>query len=470
MGAIIGRQKETSRLSDYVGSGKSEFLVVYGRRRIGKTFLIKEFFKNKFSFYLSGAENADKTQQLINFNNAINEYSGAPYPKVNDWQSAFMQLKHLLSGIKTENRIVVFFDELPWLDNAKSGFLSAFEYFWNTYASSNDKIFLIACGSSTSWITNNILKNRGGLHNRVTRQIFLEPFTLKETELFLKYKKIVMDRYQIMECYMIMGGVPYYLEQLEKHYSLYQNIDHLFFNKNGVLRDEFQKIYSSLYKNPEKHIKIINVLAKKRKGLTREEIVVQSKIADGGGLTRVLEELELCGFISINNNFSTPKRNHLYQLVDLYSLFYLNFVKDRDITDVNFWTNTINTPLHNSWKGFAFELLCQHHIFQIRKKLGISGVTTNTSSWKNSAKTVQIDLIINRNDNVINLCEMKCSKDKYIITKSYSNTLRNKIAEFIEETRTKKAVHLTMVTTCGVAHNEYWGYVQSEVVTDDLFE
>ena len=470
MNNIIGRIDEMQRLTEYVNSDKAEFLAVYGRRRVGKTFLIKQFFKEKFTFYFSGAENASKEQQLFNFCIALNKCSGKEFPLVDSWQNAFLQLENYIQSVKTNGKKVIFIDELPWLDNAKSGFLSAFEYFWNTYASSKKEIFLVICGSATSWIMNKIIRNRGGLHNRVTRQIFLQPFTLNETKQFLKSKKIVLSNFQIAECYMIMGGIPYYLEQLEKQYSLEQNIDNLFFNRTSILRDEFSRIYASLFKSPEKYMQIIEILAQKRKGLFREEIVKFSKISDGGGLTTMLEELELCGFISINNNFAMAKNNKLYQLTDFYSLFYIHFIKNRKITDKNFWTNTINTPLHNTWAGFSFELLCQSHIEQIRKKLGISGVITYTSSWRsrNEDNGAQIDLIIDRNDNVINICEIKFYRKEYMITKDFGKILRNKVWTFTEETLTKKAVHLTLISTYGVKHNEYWGNIQSEITLNDL--
>ncbi|MDR2907743.1 MAG: ATP-binding protein, partial [Bacteroidales bacterium] len=267
MKTIIGREAEIKKLTEYVESGKAELLAVYGRRRVGKTFLIKQFFNENFTFYFSGSENANKQQQLFNFTTALNKYSGIENSIVDDWQKAFVQLEQYLRKVKTKGRKVIFIDELPWLDNAKSGFLSAFEYFWNTYASTQKDIFFVICGSATSWIMNKIIKNRGGLHNRVTRQMRIEPFTLNETEEFFRAKKIVITRFQIAECYMIFGGIPYYLEQLEKSLSLSQNIDNLFFKSNSTLRDEYSKLYSSLFKSPEKYVKIIEVLAKKRKGL-----------------------------------------------------------------------------------------------------------------------------------------------------------------------------------------------------------
>jgi AAA+ ATPase superfamily predicted ATPase len=475
MSEIIGRIAEIQRLTEYVKSDKAEFLTIFGRRRVGKTFLIKQFFKEKFAFYLSGAENATRQEQLFNFSTAINKYSGSNYPMVESWQQAFVQLENYLDSIKNKGRKVIFIDEISWLDGQKSGFLSAFEYFWNTYASSKKEIFLVVCGSATSWLTKKILKNKGGLHGRVTRQIHLQPFTLKETETFLKAKQIKFTRLQILECYMIFGGIPYYLEQLEKQFSLDQNVDNLFFRKGGILRDEYSKIYSSLFKSPEKHMKVIETLSQKRKGMLREEIVKLSKISDGGGLTNILNELEECGFIMINTNFSTPKNNKFFQLTDFYSLFYTHFIQGKTITDKNYWTNTINTPFRNSWAGYSFEILCVSHIDQIRRKLGVSGVITHTYSWYNrNAETdgdnVQIDLILDRADNVINICEIKFSRKEYTITKDYDKKLQNKVWTFAEESKTNKAIHLTMITTNGIKRNAYWNNLQSEVTMDDLFE
>ena len=468
---VIGRKLEIKRLSEFVKSEKAELLVVSGRRRVGKTFLIRHFFNDNFTFYFSGAENAGKKQQLFNFTAALNAYSGVINPVVDNWQSAFVQLEQYIRKVKTKGRKVIFIDELPWLDNAKSGFLSAFEYFWNTYASWQKDIFLVICGSATSWIRNKIIKNRGGLHNRVTRQLFLEPFTLNETEQFLKSKKISFSRFQIAECYMIMGGIPYYLDQLEKSLSLSQNIDNLFFKKNAMLRDEYSKLYASLFKSPEKYMQIVEALAKKRKGLTRDEIVKFSNISNGGGLTAILEELELCGFILANYNFTTKKNLQLYQLTDFYSLFYLNFVKDNKRTNSDYWSSLIDNATHKAWAGYSFELLCRTHISQIRRALSIGGVTSYISGWrsKDTETGAQIDLLIDRNDHIINLFEMKYTTKEFIITKKYDENMRNKRGAFMEESNTKKSVHITMITTYGIKHNEYRGHIQSEVLLDDLF-
>ena len=471
MGTIIGREREQYLLSQYVESEKPEFIAIFGRRRVGKTFLIKEYFNYKFAFYFSGVENTDKLQQLENFNTALRKYGNEYYPTADSWFRAFEQLIQMLEKTKKTGKRVIFIDELPWLDTPRSGFIQALEYFWNTYASEKSDIMLIVCGSATSWMLNKLIKNRGGLHNRVTRQIFIEPFTLKECEEFLKQKKIILNRHQIIESYMIIGGIPYYLEQFEKSFSLPQNIDNLFFKSKGILRFEFERLFSSLFKRSERYIQIIEILAKKRQGLIRDEIVTASGLSDGGTLTKILEELEQCGFIRSYYAYGKLTKERLYQLVDFYSLFYLNFIKNNRHNDENFWTNLIDNAKHRAWSGYAFEQVCMQHIKQIRHKLGISGVVTYTASWrsKKSEPAAQIDLVIERNDKVINLCEIKYANEEFTIDKNLDDNLRHKRGAFKYETKTRKAVHQTMITTYGIKHNMYWNNIQSEVVANDLF-
>jgi len=471
MEVIIGREREQELLSQYFESEKPEFIAVFGRRRVGKTFLIRKYFDHQFTFYFSGVENTEKQQQLENFNTALQKYGKREYPVATSWFKAFVQLTHLLEKSKKKGRKVIFIDELPWLDTQRSGFIQALEYFWNTYASANPDIMLIVCGSATSWMINKLIKNRGGLHNRVTRQIPIEPFTLQECEAFLNHNKIVFNRHQIIECYMIMGGIPYYLEQLDKSFSLPQNIDNLFFKTKSILKQEFTKLYASLFKNSDNYIKIIEALGKKRKGLTREEIIAASGLSDGGSLSKMLEELELCGFIQSYNAFEKRTKGQLYQLIDFYSLFFLNFIKNNGKKDEHFWTNLIDNAKHRAWSGYAFEQVCMQHTAQIRRKLGISGVVTYSASWrsKSSDPAAQIDLLIDRNDGVINLCEIKYAGAEFVIDKKQDENLRNKKWSFISETKTRKAVHTTMITTYGVKRNEYWGQIQSEVTMNDLF-
>jgi len=470
MNEIVGRKKEMELLQRIVESGDPEFVALYGRRRVGKTFLIKQFFKNNFTFYFSGNENSTMKMQLENFKNAFQNYFKTEIPTPENWTTAFEMLKRVISRSRKRGRKVIFIDEMPWLATMGSNFIQAFEYWWNTYASSNPDILLIVCGSSTSWMLNKIIKNRGGLHNRVTRQISLQPFSLKECEEFAIKQKLKLDRTQLLDYYMILGGVPYYWKHLDKSKGVPQNIDDLYFNEGASLKGEFTEIYNSLFRNSEKYILLVIALGEKRMGLSREEIVDFSKLPDGGAITKMLEELEQCGFIRSYYGFSKKKHNKIFQLVDLFSLFYLNFIHDKNNNDENYWTNNFRTPTHNTWRGYAFEQVCLWHIPQIKHKLGISGVTTTYSAWRSNdtEKSAQIDLVIDRNDRVINLCEMKYTKDEYVITKEYNDILRSRYAKFTDQTKTRKTVHTTMITTYGVKHNMYWGNIQSEVKMDDL--
>jgi AAA+ ATPase superfamily predicted ATPase len=468
---IIGREKEQSALKQYFDSGAPEFLVLYGRRRIGKTFLIREYFGGKFDFYATGLANGKKEEQLRAWNLAMENSFGDTEEKPSDWLDAFALLRKKLEKRSKTKRKVLFIDEIPWMDTQKSGFLTALEHFWNGWASGRTDIFLIICGSATSWVSTNILKNRGGLYNRVTRRMRLLPFTLKETETYLQEKEIDLGRYRVCEAYMIFGGVPYYYSLIGRGLSLPQNVDALCFADDGMLRGEFEELYATLFKNSEKYVKVVIALSSKTKGLTRDEIINLTVFTSGGGLTQVLQELELCGFIRSYPNYLMDENLCLYQLVDQFSLFHLRFIGAKRNKNPRFWTSNLESPSLSAWKGYAFEQVCLYHSEQIKQALGIMAISTEESSWRSrlSSPGTQIDLLIDRKDDIINLCEIKYSKSEYTISAKEEMQLRNKIAVFEEETRSKKAVHLTMVTTYGIIKNSHAGLVQSEITLEDLF-
>ena len=468
--SIIGRKKELDALNRLYNSTQSEFIAVYGRRRVGKTFLIRQFFNNKFVFQLSGLANATTKEQLVNFNLTIKRESKKDFPIAKTWLDAFEQLISLVESSNDERK-VIFLDELPWLDTPRSQFVQALEHFWNGWASARSDVMLITCGSATSWMIDKIINNHGGLHNRITYKMRLEPFTLMETQEYFRSKGMEYTQYQIAECYMAMGGIPYYLNMMQKELSVTQNIDLLFFDENALLKTEFHNLYAALFKNSEDYIKVVEALCKKNKGLTRNEIIATTKLSTNGGLSTILKNLENCGFIRTYTSFGKKERDKLYQLTDFYTLFYFKFIKQNKFNDDNFWVNSINTPLHNSWAGYSFEMLCLYHLKQIKTALGISGVQTSASSWKDyeSENGAQIDLILDRKDQIINLCEMKFATDEYEITKNYDTQLRQKKSVFAAKTKTRKAIHITMVTTYGLKQNMYSNSIQSEVVLEDLF-
>lgn len=469
---IVGRKQECLVLKDCYESGKAELVAVYGRRRVGKTFLIKNYFKGKLDFYVTGIYNGTKKEQLAFFNKQLCDCSGIAYPKVDNWFDAFDQLKHYLGSMK-KNKAVVFIDELPWLDTPRSRFIKAFELFWNSWASDRDNLKIIVCGSATTWMISHLLGSKGGLHNRVTRRIKLSPFTLAETEEFIKKQGIVWNRYQIAEVYMILGGTPYYLQMLKKNLSLSQNIDYLFFSENAELRDEYTFLFRSLFNDSSIYRNTVELLAKKAKGMTRMEMMKALGQQEGGNFSLVLENLCNCDFIRKYSAFGKQERDVLYQLTDLYTLFYLKFVRNSNGRDEHLWTNMVDSPERRAWSGYSFEQLCLHHIPQIKNTLGISGVQSDVCSWRTYMTDEhaggQIDLVIDRKDQVINLCEMKYSISEFEITKKYDEEIRQRRELFRSVTKTRKALHLTMVTTYGLKNNLYSGQIQSEVRLDDLF-
>ena len=469
---IIGRKEEQQILRLAVQSENSEFVAVYGRRRVGKTYLIRETFGYKFTFQHTGLAKGNTKEQLFSFAISLRDagYDDCPIPK--SWLEAFSLLSTYLKN-STDEKKIIFLDELPWMDTPRSNFISAFEHFWNGWASARKDIVLIICGSATSWIINKVINDHGGLHNRVTKQIALQPFTLKECEMFTESKGIEMSRYQLAECYMVLGGIPYYWSLLEKGLSLSQNIDKIIFAKNGKLSNEFNQLYASLFKSPEQYIDVVTALGKKKAGMTREEIIAATDMYSSGTLSKVLDELVYCGFIRKYNGFDKKSKQAIYQLIDNYTLFYFKFIQQNENNDEHFWSASIDSAMHRAWSGLAFERLCMAHTQQIKAALGIAGVLSNVYSWRKEADEMndgaQIDLLIDRKDQVINLCEMKYSLSEYAIDAEYEQKLRNKKSAFINATNTRKAVHLTMVTTFGIKANAHSGIVQNEITLEDLF-
>lgn len=471
---IIGRKQEQQILQELYQRNRSEFIALYGRRRVGKTYLIKELFSKAYTFQLTGLSKGNTKQQLQNFHASLLRFDPSKQDDAipTSWFSAFQLLIHYLENVTT-NRKVVFIDELPWLDTPRSDFMTALEHFWNAWAFHRNDIFLVVCGSATSWMINELINNHGGLHNRVTKRIYLKPFTLKETEAFLTAKGSVFGRYEIVQLFMAIGGIPFYLEEVNVRESIAQNIDRLFFSEYGILRTEFQNLYASLFKKQERHIAIVEALAKKAKGLSRGDLAKAAKLSQGGRFTKVLKELEQCGFIQKYLPFGKKKKGSLYQLTDQYSLFYLKFVKNSKSSGAGAWLSMIDHPAWRAWSGYAFERICIYHLAQIKKHLGIEVVHTEVSAWKSSSseQAAQIDLVIDRRDRIIHLCEIKFSENPFPITKAYAAQLRQKISAFKQESKTNKSIFLTFITTYGLVQNQYARQlVQQELKMDFLFE
>ncbi len=467
--SIVGRTEERRILSDIYESDEAEFVTVIGRRRVGKTFLVREVFKGRISFEITGIQNANNAEQLSNFHFALHQYfpnSKDGIPK--NWIEAFTILIDCLKDSK--KKCVLFFDELPWMATARSGFIKGLSFFWNSWASKNN-VLLITCGSAASWMTQKIVLNKGGLHNRVTRQLILLPFTLKETKEYLESRNIVLSHYEIAQLYMTIGGIPFYLKLVPKGQSIPQITDTLLLSKNAALKYEFDNLYQSLFLHPEKYIRIMEACYSKWKGISHSDIAKITGIPSGGSITRMVKVLSISGFLEISTPLNRSKKDTLIRVIDEFSVFYLKFIKNKKISN---WQSISRSPVFTSWQGFSFESLCRKHIHCIKSTLGISGVNTRefsfTSKGNARSKGTQIDLIIDRDDLIVNLCEMKFYNSDLTITKSIHQNLQEKIASLRSYLGTRKSIHVTLISTFGVKKNKYSNMVQSEIVLDDLFK
>lgn len=476
---IIGRDEQYTQLLDIYNSGKPELVVVKGRRRVGKTYLINNAFNNDFAFKYTGISpiemedggNSKLNRQLDAFYIALKRY-GYVGKKPVDWLEAFSVLEQLLEIKGDETRQVVFIDELPWMDTPKSDFVSSFEHFWNDWGSTRQNLMLIVCGSSNSWMNDNLLMNYGGLYNRVTRIIDLYPFTLKETGELLRFNQVILSDYDVVQSYMIFGGIPFYLNLIDRNLSLAQNIDKLFFAKNAVLRNEFDQLFKSAFKRPDEVKNIVTALSKNRIGLTQKEISDRCKISGGGTLSRLLKSLVASNFIVEYVPFGRKKNERYFKLIDRFCLFYLYFVSDRVGLDRTFWQDNLLSQTVSAWRGFAFEQVCFDHINEIKNSLKIGGLSTKISGLcyaaDNDKPGGQIDMIIVRADNIVDMCEMKFYGNDYVVTQNDVKKMKDRETFLANNISKRHAIHHVLITTFGVKKNEYSDYYRSVITISDL--
>lgn len=463
MGTFVGREDVCRVLNRALKSGEPELIAVYGRRRVGKTFLIREYFAEHLRLEFTGALGASVQQQLKNFAKALATAAAGGRKKWDvpaTWSDAFQQLEQYLKSLGSNRKHVIFIDELPWLASRRSGFLSALDHWWNSWGTRRMNLIVVVCGSAASWMIHNIVQNRGGLHNRLTRRIRLEPFTLGESLQFLRSRRVELGLRHIVDLYMAMGGIPHYLKEVDGGLSAAQNIDQQCFSTTGLLRDEFQRLYSSLFEHSDRHVRIVRAMAQLRRGLTRNEVLTAAEIPTGGTITALLDELVEAGFVTRVAPFGKGTKDALYLLADEYSLFYLNWIEGHRGVAKNTWLTKSKSPSWKAWSGYAFESVCMKHLPQIRHALGIAGVATTESAWayrptSGKEQGAQIDLLIDRSDGCINVCEMKFSEGDFIIDKTYAAELQRKLNTFREVTGTRKTLFLTLLAAGGLKDNQY---------------
>ena len=472
---LIGREKEIRTLEEAMESKDSVFLAVYGRRRVGKTFLLRQTLSDRIVFSYSGKANITRQSQLKSFRLSLMEQGMPDCPVIKDWFTAFSCLKRLIC-LSSESKKVILLDEVAWMDNHKSDFIPALEGFWNEWCSNRNDIFLIICASATSWIIDNVFHNRGGLHNRVTIRMRLSPFTLKECEEFSIANNLSYSRKDILNLYLAIGGVAWYWTLLKKGYSVKQNISQLFFENDSPLRGEFLELYSSLFIRPEKYIDIILALGKKSSGLERQELSAECKVSNNSKLGKMLQQLEECGFIRSYIPYGKKENSVVYQLIDSFSLFHLKFLskfKGEINSDM-----VLSSSSYNTYCGLAFEKAVMNHLNELKRAMGISGINTQAYTWRSNPKKLkegekgaQIDIVLDRADGIINIIEAKWTSngEPYMISSLDEEDLLNKRRVFIEQTQTRKSVFLTMVTISGIKKNSHFDSIQNFFTLDDLF-
>lgn len=484
---MICRDKEQEILSDLLKSKRAEFLAIYGRRRVGKTFLIREFFKKQsiILFSVAGSKEGNLTEQISHFTKVIGDtfYNGVLIKESKSWDQTFALLTKAIKDQPLKKKIVLFFDEFPWMATPKSRLLQSLDYYWNQYWSQNKNIKLVICGSSASWIINHIVNNTGGLHNRITKQILLEPLDLHDTKQFLEHQGIKLNNKQVVELYMLTGGIPYYLTHIKKGLSVIQNIEMLGFTKKGLLIDEFNNLFSSLFNGHEICIEMIRIIASKKYGIGQEELFkkINKNIKGKSGLQK-LKEMEDAGFIISFKPYLHKEKGIYYQVIDEYTLFYLKWIEPvrenllKSSLSHGYWETQQNSSAWYSWAGLAYEAICYKHLRQIRQALKLSP-TAIPHTWryvptkKQASEGTQIDLLFDRDDDAITLCEIKFTDKPFIIDKQYAKNLLKKKEVFVEQTKTKKQIFMAMITSNGIKDGVYADKLIDSIISlNELFK
>lgn len=478
---IFGRNQEISILESIWSSKEAELVALYGRRRVGKTYLVRECFSHK-EFYceIVGKKGGSLQVQLENFSEAFSKTfcNNIPIEKPKNWKKAFDLLTGEIEKLPKSKKIVLFIDELPWLATPKSGLLQNIDYFWNSKWSRFGNLKIILCGSAAAWMLDNLINAKGGLYNRITRSILLEPFNLFETKVFLKNQGVILNDKQVLDIYMAIGGVAHYLKQIEKGKSAVQNINDICFNKKGLLFNEFPKIFKSLFDSSEIHLAMVKAIASHQYGIDRKELLSRVGLESGGTFNKRIEELEAAGFIQSFYPYGKKTKDQYYRIIDEYTLFYLTWIDKRKnsigIKD-NYWTNRTKTGVWLNWAGYAFEQICYKHVEQIKKALALDKVPCEVGNWRyipgkgSKEKGAQIDLLFDRDDGVITICEIKYSENEFTIDKSYADSLVNKINVFEKHFSSKKQIFLSMITTIGVKKNMWQqGLIHNQVLLKHL--
>ena len=494
---MIGRKKEIKLLNEICDLEESSLVAIYGRRRIGKTYLVNHMFKKYrqdcLFFEFTGAYDGDKRGQIDNFIDQVYEWFYVePSFEIKSWSDAFRFLKRTIDKeIKkrdSNEKVIVFLDEVPWIDRSnKGGFLSALGYFWNTWCEPRENVVLILCGSNSSWIRDKILKNaRGSLYQRVTHQISMYPFDLKETKAYLlEQKGFMIDNKTVTDIYMIFGGVAKYLSFLNPNESSAENIDRVFFSIHGSMYREYDELFSSLFADKSDYYKsVIELLCTRRSGFSLSDISKAFNEKLGGKLRLAIAELEECGFIKGLSKYGNSVRGVNYMIVDPYILFHHKWIKGFSRNDIatlpnNYWLHKSSSQSYAVWSGYAFEIVVMVNIRLYLNAIGRLGFFSGVYHWQHMAKSedeqgAQIDMVVNYGNNIFDILECKYYNSEYVISKEYAKNIKNKLSMFKKYglySKQKSELRLVFLTSYGVKMNaEAHSLNISRVCLDDLFE
>ena len=306
----------------------------------------------------------------------------------------------------------------------------------------------------------------------ITCQIFLRPFSLKETELFMNDRDFGWSRKQIAEAQMVFGGLPFFFDLLNPDESLTWNINMLCFNQHALLRNESKKLLEATLKKSPVYNRIMERLSHNYYGMPKAQCQEELGIPQGT-FTRAVDDLVKCGYVHESKDNYIKGHPLRLQLVDPFLLFHYNFLsKNAPVQVKSFEVYKADTGKYINWRGHAFEVLCLYHIEQIKKALGISGVNTNEYSWISSKKEggAQIDLVIERDDGIANLCEEKFTDTAFSISSEYEEDLLNKIELYKQETKTKHATKLVLISVEGIKGSAHTEHITRVLTLDDLFD
>jgi AAA+ ATPase superfamily predicted ATPase len=407
MKQFIGRKVEIAQLTALIDLPRPSIAVIYGRRRVGKSELIRHVTQGKNVLSFEGLEGQPKHKQIKNFLFQLSAQSNIREKNISDWPDALI----LLRTLTQDGQWIIILDEFQWMANYQNELVSVIKMIWEKYLSQNPDLTLILCGSIASFMKSKVLKS-SALYGRTDYELNLHELNLSEISEFFPGK----GSDEVIDTAMLVGGIPKYLELISEYPSLYDALEPLAFSQDGFFKTEYDRLFASHFGKKPIFMKIIQTLATNPYGLTTGKLAKEMQVASGGTLCHQLDDLESAGFLHSIIPFDKPEGSKLrkYILMDAYVRFYHSIIRGsmKETTPPNTQFHAImSSPRYAAWAGMAFEFLCMRHHKEISRILGFHGIpyTAGPFFQRKTLDTpgVQIDLLFERSDKILVLCEMK---------------------------------------------------------------